>query len=141
MIQQYLSFWSRTLNILAGWFSFWFRWTDREQGKQLVRVFPRWFSEQYERGAELHRQYNKAIGEWGYYLDQKSLYKGPHRGNLRLCLWATLGKTNFLSRIPSDFKSFVFERPEKQIGERPFFLLERIDASGTKLDLFKLAIP
>lgn len=108
---------------------------------QLVRVFPRWFSEEYERGADLHRQYNKAIGEWGYYLDKKSIYKGSHRGNLRLCLWNTLGKTNFLSRIPSDFKSFVFERSETHLDEKCTFLSERIDDSGTQLDLFKLAIP
>lgn len=106
-----------------------------------MRVFPRWFGEQYERGAELHRQYNKAIGEWGYYLNEKSMYKGSHRGNLGFCLWATLGKTNFLSRIPSDFKSFVFERSGTQLDEKCSFLLERIDASGTQLDLFKLEIP
>lgn len=108
---------------------------------QLVRVFPRWFTEQYEHGAELHRQYNKAIGEWGYYLNEKSWYKGSHRGNLGFCLWSTLGKTNFLSRIPSDFKSFVFEKSGTQLEEKCSCLVERINDSGTQLDLFKLAIP
>lgn len=102
-----------------------------------MRVLPRWFTERHRCGEDLRLQYHSAIGEWGYYLDQISTITGTYPGQIDRCLWGSLGKSNFLHKIPSPFKSFAFENTDEALDSSTLFF-EWVDESGKELCLFKL---
>lgn len=124
-------------NYLTGQFSFWYSSGQEHRGRHLVRTFPRWFTEEHHCGEDLRLQYHSAVGEWGYYLDKISTITGTYPGQIDRCLWSSLGKSNFLYRIPSSFKSFAFENTAGPLVPSALFY-EWVDPSGKELYLFKL---
>jgi hypothetical protein len=106
------------------------------EGKHLVRVFPRWFTEKFRGGESLVRQYHEAIGEWGFYLSTMAGLRGKYPGEIDRCLWNSLGKPSFMHKIPSKYKSFTFDKAEVyQSVSMPVF--ERILGSGNEIHVFK----
>jgi hypothetical protein len=124
-----------------GQFSFFYRSDEIEKGAQLVRAFPFWFTERHHCGSEINREYQRAIGEWGYYLSEISTVHGKYPGQIDRCLWASLGKSNFLHKLPSDFKSFVLDRSETKPCEESTLFHSIVNASGTEVGLFKMESP
>ncbi|KAF6810207.1 hypothetical protein CPLU01_15362 [Colletotrichum plurivorum] len=82
---------------VGGQFHFWHSTETNRTG--FVRALPSYFSES-EAGVRLQRQYNEAMGEWGYFLREHSCYGKSCAGQINLCLWGTLGTDHFLNPMP-----------------------------------------
>lgn len=84
-----------------------------------MRALPSYmyFSES-EAGARLQRQYNEAIGEWGYFLRQHSCHGKSCADQIDLCLWGTMGTDHFLNPMPGMPSRIKYPRSYKMEGKR-----------------------
>ncbi|OTA78795.1 hypothetical protein M434DRAFT_38448 [Hypoxylon sp. CO27-5] len=89
-----------------------------------MEAFPDWLSTKHCMGAQLYQNYQMVVKEWGYLLDSFLKVNGLLPGQLSRCLWGTLGTSNFLHRLPSEFKSFALEVGNKE-STCPRFLLDQ----------------
>ncbi|KAL1860555.1 hypothetical protein Daus18300_009188 [Diaporthe australafricana] len=95
-------------------FRFMFSAGEREKGRHLVRAFPRFFTELHKPGLAMHRQYNDAIGEFGYYLDSYCSFRGKYPGEIDRCFWGMLGGKNIFHHVSNHLKGFKLELEESQ---------------------------
>ncbi|CCM02990.1 uncharacterized protein FIBRA_05105 [Fibroporia radiculosa] len=90
--------------------------TSDERCRFLRRVFPSWFSRETEIGIKLWRNYRCFLHEWKYFLACGNCHRAnprcailPYMGQLDRIWFGALGQSNFLSRLNSQYSSFVFQ--------------------------------
>ncbi|KAG5663417.1 hypothetical protein KAF25_001353 [Fusarium avenaceum] len=116
---------------VQGRFNQWYTYNDRKvyystsmdvknAGNNFTRNLPSFFTK-YGSGKSLHKQYQDAIIEWGYFLRSFSPYDCQFPGQLDKCLWSTLGSANFMNRIESQLKGYALEVK----GDKEFSSLSR----------------
>ncbi|RDW66363.1 hypothetical protein BP6252_09998 [Coleophoma cylindrospora] len=115
-----------------------FAFRSEQRGKHLVRMFPRWFTESHDVGKQLRRQYEEAIGEWGFFLDRVSTIKGRFPGEIDRCLWGSLPKSSFLHNIQSQYKCFVLEsKNTEEFHGLSSLTFDNVEAGGSYINLFR----
>ncbi|KAF8522855.1 hypothetical protein JB92DRAFT_2886428 [Gautieria morchelliformis] len=84
-------------------------WGEEDNQTYLVRVFPKWFTEDQsilsKQGVKLWKDYCRFVHDWGHLLDCE---KGEV-GQIDRCWWAALGPRNFLSRWHGRYTSFIYQ--------------------------------
>ncbi|EQB58542.1 hypothetical protein CGLO_01212 [Colletotrichum gloeosporioides Cg-14] len=107
---------------------------------QLFKPFPRWLTTEHTDGAQRQKEYNDAIIEWSHFLSRYSTYRGTFKGDVRRCLWSTLGARNFLHKFPTAFKCFILEDRTNN-SENDGLIYDRVSPDGSEIDLMKLEEP
>ncbi|KAI1264055.1 hypothetical protein F5Y18DRAFT_392388 [Xylariaceae sp. FL1019] len=109
-----------------------------DKSRRLTRMFPTWFTDRFEAGKQLRRQYEEAICEWGYLLDKVSSVKGAHPSEIDRCLWGSLSKSNFLHKLPARHKCLSLESSiSKEFEGLSSLVLDQIDARGQCIHVFQ----
>ncbi|KAL8686929.1 MAG: hypothetical protein Q9218_006759, partial [Villophora microphyllina] len=85
---------------VEGQFTLWFSHIQMCTGYR--RTFPRWFTECGVRGKKFVSDYTKFVDDWGYLLES-------YAGDIKCCLWGTLGPRSFLSTNTGRYHSFISE--------------------------------
>ncbi|KAI3326935.1 hypothetical protein HD806DRAFT_378066 [Xylariaceae sp. AK1471] len=124
--------------LVGGQFVFRPNSTPNQGGKQLVRMFPRWFTDKYAIGTQLRRQYEAAIGEWGFFLDRISTIKGIYPGEIDRCLWGSLPKSNFLHNLQCRYKCFALEsKNAEEFQGLSSLTFDNVEVGSSYLHLFR----
>ena len=103
-----------------------------------MRAFPEWFVRTHPAGVQIERQYESAVKEWGYFLDEASSAAGLFPGQLDLCLWGTLGKSNFLHTIPGKIKNASLSTAKTTSSSTGVILYDKLLTSTMEVFVFRM---
>ncbi|KAI1079934.1 hypothetical protein F5B20DRAFT_590137 [Whalleya microplaca] len=98
--------------------------------------FPAWLGSPVE--SQLNTQYHLAVEEWSYFLDDCATINGNFPGQLNLCAWGTLGKSNFLHKMPSKIRSYALENDNERNDEPGEVIYDKVLPLTAEIFVFRL---
>lgn len=114
---------------------------DQIANRRQIMHLPKWFQRISPKGKELLQQYHRAMTEWAPLLHRHTTLQGRTPGELRRGIWVMLGKSNFLSTMPSKSTSFAFEEPIRHSTSPGLILHDQFCPLTNELFVFRVSIP
>lgn len=109
---------------------------DDSDAQYLRKMLPEWFLHG-RLGTTMWSCYRKFLVEWRILLQSLKRY---HPGEVDRCWYGALGKHNFLSKMPSRYVSFRFQKEDSQNSVNGGLYFEGLCSKGESLKILRLKL-